>query len=120
MGDSAILNENGPIGIDVVLQELLPCESINNLVGDNSFCEDILATGLSQVLREVIGDLSFSDDGFTIQGTVTPVDEDGDLIIDKLEGGIWRGRLGDDSMFDGCFNGCRGLDCTPEPCLPPQ
>jgi hypothetical protein len=116
----AVMNVNGPVSIGEMLSELLPCESIDNFIGDPNFCEDILAVGIGAVLRDVIGGLSFAEDAFTIQGTVRPVDDNGDLVIDRLEGGVWRGRLGDQSEFNGCFNGCRGLDCEPALCLPPQ
>ena len=120
----ATLGVNGPVPIDEMLSTLLPCEPINENIGQADFCEDVLAVGLSEVLREVIGQLSFSDDGFTLRGTVNPVDRDGDLIIDSLESGIWQGRLGADSEFPGCFTGCRGAACDqndePPTCLPPQ
>ena len=103
-----------------MLVNVLPCQSIDNFLDDQSFCEDVLAAGLGEVLREVISGLSFSNDSFTLQGTVRPVDDDGDLVIDRLQGGIWRGRIGANSEFNGCFNGCRGLDCQPDLCLPPQ
>ena len=51
----AILNENGPIGI---VAGLLPCESINNLVGDNISARTSSLRD-SVVLHEVISDLSF-------------------------------------------------------------
>ncbi|MEE2756269.1 MAG: hypothetical protein VYA30_06395 [Myxococcota bacterium] len=116
----AVLNVNGPVTIQSMLVNVLPCQSIDNFLDDQSFCEDVLAAGLGEVLREVISGLSFSNDAFTLQGTVRPVDDDGDLVIDRLQGGIWRGRIGANSEFNGCFNGCRGLDCEPDLCLPPQ
>ena len=116
----ATLGVNGPVSIGEMLQELLPCEAINERLGDPNFCEMVLAAGLSEVLREVIGQLSFADDSFTLRGTVNPVDTDGDLVIDTLESGVWQGRIGGDAEFPGCFSGCRGLECEPRPCLPPQ
>ena len=106
--------------VEQLMGDLLPCQSIDDFLGDPGFCQGILAAGLSAVLREVISGLSFADDAFTLQGTVRPVDENGDLVIDKLEGGVWRGRIGRDAEFPGCFNGCRGLECQPAECLPPQ
>lgn len=116
----AVLNVSAPVSIDQMLAELLPCDSINDFLDDQSFCEDVLATGIGIVLREVISGFQLANDAFTLKGSVRPVDDDGDLVIDRLEGGIWEGRLGPNSVFGGCFNGCRGTECEPELCLPPQ
>ena len=40
----------------------------------------------------------------SVSGSVTPVDTDGDLVIDLLESGVWQGRIGANSNF-GLFFG---------------
>ena len=79
----------GPIPLSQVLATLLPCEAIDCYFRDNQgrcdvgFCEDILVTGLTDVIVAVLSELQFNSDAFTVRGTVRPVDTDGDLIIDR-------------------------------------
>lgn len=114
----AILGQPGPIGIDEVLAEILPCEDIDEVIGMGN-CQAILVEGIAEVIYEQIGRLEFAADAFTIGGSVEPVDDDGDLVIDRLLDGQWTGMIGNDLNFPGCFTGCRGLDCEPEPCIIP-
>lgn len=114
----AILGEPGPVTIAEVLAELLPCDDIDEVIGDGN-CQFILVEGISEVIYEQLGRLEFSSDDFTIVGSVEPVDDDGDLVIDRLLDGQWSGMIGAELSFPGCFTGCRGLDCEPEPCIIP-
>lgn len=114
----AILGQPGPIGIDEVLAEILPCEDIDDVIGQGN-CQIILVEGIAEVIYEQLGRLEFAADAFTIEGKVTPVDDDGDLVIDRLLDGEWQGLIGDDLRFPGCFTGCRGLDCEPPACIIP-
>lgn len=114
----AILGQPGPIGIDEVLAEILPCEDIDDVIGEGN-CQIILVEGIAEVLYEQLGRLEFAADAFTIEGRVTPVDDDGDLVIDRLVDGTWEGLIGMDLRFPGCFTGCRGLDCEPDNCIVP-
>ncbi|MCA9538911.1 MAG: hypothetical protein KC620_08480 [Myxococcales bacterium] len=115
----AILGEPGPVGIDEVLEAILPCEDIDRVIGEGN-CQFILVEGLSQVIYEQLGRLEFASDAFTISGSVEPVDDDGDLVVDRLVDGVWSGMIGEELAFPGCFSGCRGLDCEPEECLMPE
>ena len=115
----AAIGAEPPFTLDEMLASLLPCESIDNTLGLNGFCQDVLVEGLAGALREELGRLSFGNDDFTLEGWCTPVDEDGDLRIDLLQDGFWSGIIGGELEFLGCFNGCRGLDCQPEECIVP-
>jgi hypothetical protein len=120
----AIVNQPGPITLEELLGDLLPCMRINDLVGDpnSGLCEDVLVAGLSEVLYDQIGRLNFEPGAFRLEGTVLPIDEDGDLVIDTLQNGNWTGSIaiGDDIFnFGGCFEGCRpegGMPCEPVEC----
>lgn len=120
----AIVNQPGPITLEQLLGDLLPCMQINDLVGDpnSGLCEDVLVAGISEVLYDQIGRLNFEPGAFRLEGTVLPIDEDGDLVIDKLQNGNWTGSItigGDVFNFGGCFEGCRpeqGMPCEPEEC----
>lgn len=114
----AILGQPGPIGIAEVLAELLPCEDIDDVIGDGN-CQAILVEGISEVIYQQITRLEFAADAFTIFGRVTPIDDDGDLVVDRLLDGTWEGMIGDELRFPGCFTGCRGLDCEPDACIIP-
>lgn len=120
----AIVGQPGPITLEELLGNLLPCMEINDLVGDpnSGLCEDVLVAGLSEILYDQIGRLDFEPGAFRLEGTVLPLDEDGDLVIDKLANGHWTGSIaiGDSTFnFGGCFEGCRpeaGMECEPEEC----
>jgi len=114
----AILGQPGPISIADVLAELLPCEDIDDVIGQGN-CQSILVEGISEVIYQQITRLEFAADAFTIAGRVTPIDDDGDLVVDRLLDGTWEGMIGDDLRFPGCFTGCRGLDCEPDACIIP-
>ena len=120
----AIVGQPGPITLEELLAQLVPCMEINDLVGDpnSGLCEDIIVAGLSEVLYDQIGRLNFAPGAFRLEGTVLPVGEDGDLVIDKLSNGHWTGSIaiGDGVFnFGGCFEGCRpeaGMECVPAEC----
>ncbi len=114
----AILGQPGPISIADVLAELLPCEDIDDVIGQGN-CQAILVEGISEVIYQQITRLEFAADAFTIFGRVTPIDDDGDLVVDRLVDGVWEGMIGDELRFPGCFTGCRGLDCEPDACIIP-
>ena len=101
---------------------LLPCEDIDSITVDG-FCEDVLVLALSDILYDLTSRLEFSPDQFRISGTAEALDEDGDLIVDKLDMGIWRGVLdfgGTAIDFNGCFTGCRDAECPPPDCMIPM
>lgn len=111
---------NQPVGLEELLAAVVPCRQVNDFFGDpnSGICEDVLVAALSDIILEQIGRLDFDADQFVIDGVVTPLDEDGDLVIDKLDAGRWNGRLtvgGGVYQFQGCFNACRGMEC-PEAC----
>ncbi len=124
----AITGANGPVTVEEMIATLVPCDEINDfLTGDprDGLCERVLVAALAEVLVNQLSRLEFSAEQFTIRGEVTPVDENGDLTIDRLEMGIWNGNIdaGDLQLeFNGCFEGCRpenGQDCEPEDCIIP-
>lgn len=115
----AILGRPGPISIAEVLGELLPCEDIDDALSSPGLCQDVLVEGIAEVIYTQLSSLEFAADAFTISGHVTPIDDDGDLVVDRLADGVWEGMIGDDLRFPGCFSGCRGLDCEPDPCIVP-
>ena len=119
----AILGVNGPVTIEELLGDLIPCADINAaLPGGNpnsGICEDVLVTALGRLLVDQLGRLDFDADAFVLEGVTEPVDSDGDLTIDRLEEGSWDATIdiGDDGLhFDGEFVGCRraapGQPCT--------
>ncbi|MEE2786799.1 MAG: hypothetical protein VX589_05635 [Myxococcota bacterium] len=125
----SILSRPAPITLEEMIRGLLDnqdgtgnsvCSRINMTVDDTTFCQEVLIPSLADLLAGVLYDLTIADDSLTLRGTVTPQDTDGDLIIDKLAGGVWTGRIGDNAMFPGCFNGCRGSDCIPVDCTIPD
>lgn len=118
-----IVNLQAPVGIDEVLAELLPCERIDNLIRNQGFCRQDLAPALAGVIRSEISNFRLSTDGIDFNGTTVPVDDDGDLAIDRLTNGVWEGELSDSNRFFGCFNACKCLDavcsCQPSDCTVP-
>ena len=124
-----ILARNAPVTLEAVIRDLLDnqnvngdsvCTAINEQLRDPAFCEDVLVPTLANLLAGLLYELTISDDRLTLRGTVAPLDTDGDLVIDTLSGGVWNGRIGDNGMFPGCFNGCRGSDCIPADCTIPN
>ncbi len=114
-----------PVSLEEGLTQIVPCGPVNEfLTGDagDGICERIIVAALAEVITSQLGMLEFEPGQFQISGTVTPVDNDGDLAIDALEGGVWTGEvtIGDAPIpFAGCFTGCRpgaGEDCSPEVC----
>ncbi len=122
----AITGTDGPVTVEEVLDTLIPCEPINDAVGDpdSGLCEDVLVAALSDILIEQIGNLTFDGDGaFRLNGSMEPQDADGDLVVDTLALGVWTANIsfgGSPTVIDGCFTGCRpggdGTPCTPAPC----
>ncbi|MEZ4474141.1 MAG: hypothetical protein R3F60_25810 [bacterium] len=118
----AIVGQPGPMTLEDLLGTLLPCDQINDFFGDpmSGLCEDILVAALSEILYDQIRRLDFAPEAFQLRGTAIPVDEDGNLEIDRLQSGKWIGslRIGDQELsFNGCFEGCRGdEECPPPEC----
>lgn len=115
----AILGEQGPVTIEDMLAAWLPCEEINNFFNDQTpgVCEEVLVQALSDVITDQIGRLDVDVDQFVLEGDCSPLDTDGDLRIDTLANGVWRGtmRFSDDNVvpFSGCFSGCRPeMECA--------
>ena len=107
-----IVSLQAPVGIDEVLAELLPCQKIDDLIRDQGFCRDSLAPALAEVIRNEISQLRLSADGIDFNGTTVPVDDDGDLAIDRLTNGVWEGTFSETNRFFGCFNACKCLDAV--------
>lgn len=120
----AILDVPAPVTMEELLGNLLPCMEINDFLGDpnSGLCEDVLVAGLAEVIYDQILRLDFEPGAFRLEGTVLPIDEDGDLVIDKLSNGHWTGSIaiGDSFYnFGGCFESCRpeaGMTCMPDEC----
>ncbi len=116
-------------GLEAMIGAIVPCDAINDfLTGDpnDGLCERVLVASIAEILVDQLTRLEFSADQFMIDGEVEPIDEDGDLTIDKLSMGVWNGVIdaGDLQLeFRGCFEACRpvqGEDCVPEECVVPQ
>jgi hypothetical protein len=102
----------GPVSVQDLLGQLLPCESINNSIGAGStFCEDVLVTALADLIVQQLSRLDLEVNQFTLRGSVEPADTNADLNIDRLNNGVWTGEIAftADAMipFRGCFTGCR-------------
>ncbi|MGB0646014.1 MAG: hypothetical protein ACPGQS_02505 [Bradymonadia bacterium] len=112
-----------PVSVEEVLQELLPCDAIDNTVNIMGFCRDDIAPAIATIIRDQIGNLQVSADGLTLSGTTIPEDVDGDLSIDNLTSGVWIGSFTETNRFFGCFNGCKCIDatcsCQPSDCTVP-
>ncbi|MBU0550742.1 hypothetical protein KJ940_04505 [Myxococcota bacterium] len=124
----AIFDEEPPEdgnGLAWILSHVLPCEDINEALGlarNDPLCYDVLIMGISEVLYGQLARLDFAPDQFQISGVCEIKDTNGDLTVDVLEHGEWDGviNLGNSSLnFKGCFEGCRGADCTPRECVVP-
>lgn len=102
----------GPVSMDELLGQLLPCEAINNSIGAGStFCEDVLVTALADVIVQQLSRLDLEVNQFTLRGSVEPGDTNADLNIDRLDHGVWTGQIAFTANttipFRGCFSGCR-------------
>lgn len=116
----AIVGQPGPLTLEDLLNTLLPCDRINDFFGDpnSGLCQDVLVAALSEILYDQIRRLDFAPEAFQLRGTAIPLDEDGNLEIDRLSQGKWIGsvHIGDqDFNFNGCFEGCRGDEECPAP-----
>ena len=115
----ALLSSNVPLSLADSLAMVLPCGDINSALGNpnSGFCENVLVTALSAFLVDQLGTLNFDPEQFFIEGYATARDSNGDLAIDQLVDGVWRGtiEIGEDQVlnFNGCFNACRGELCEP-------
>ncbi len=123
-------NDPNGCGLSALIAAIVPCEDINDfLTGDpqDGLCERVIVESLAEILYDQLARLEFGPEQFTIDGTVNPVDTDGDLVIDRLDMGIWNGNIdaGDLQLeFNGCFEGCRpdpeSNECVPVECeVPP-
>lgn len=118
---------NERVTVEQMLAAILPCAAINEGITGNAnddLCENILVASLAEIINNQLLMLEFDADEFTISGSVTPVDSDGDLIIDQLSMGAWSGQVAITDpplVFGGCFEGCRpaaGESCEPAACDP--
>jgi hypothetical protein len=120
----AIVGQPGPITLQDLLTQLLPCHDINDFFGDpnSGLCEDVLVAALSEAITDQISRLDIDVNQFVLEGHVKALDTDGDLTIDTLADGDWDGlvNFSDSAMvpFDGCFNGCRDMECPMECTVP--
>ena len=116
-------------GLEAIIAAIVPCDQINDfLTGDpnDGLCERVLVASIAEILVDQLSGLEFSAGEFMIDGEAEPIDEDGDLTIDKLSMGVWNGVIdaGDLQLeFRGCFEACRppaNDDCVPADCVVPQ
>ena len=102
---------DGPVALDELLGQLLPCETINNAIGaGSSFCENVLVAAISDLVVDQLSRLDINIAPFTVSGTVNPKDTNADLNIDRLDDGVWTGVIdfgGNMVPFRGCFSGCK-------------
>jgi len=112
----AIFDEEPPEegnGLAWILEHFLPCGDINEalrLDRDDPLCHDVLVLGLSDVIYGQLEGLDFEPDQFEIVGSATVEDQDGDLVVDHLNNGVWDGIIhleNSDLGFRGCFEACR-------------
>jgi hypothetical protein len=127
-----------PVSFQDVLGELLagPCQDIDDIVGANGLCQDVLVDALGDILVDQMAGLQFEPDQFRLSGTSYYADSDGDLRVDRLDGGVWLGTVeigtddnGDPEELDflGCYTACRDpavlgegqQPCEPDPCVIP-
>ena len=118
---------NERVTVEEMLAAIIPCAAINEgITGDpnDDICELVIVASLAEIINDQLSALEFNANEFTISGSVTPVDSDGDLAIDLLSMGAWSGQLAITDpplVFGGCFEGCRpaaGGDCEPAACDP--
>lgn len=122
-----ILQTQGPISFEDFLGTLLagPCQAVDDFVNSPGLCQDILVASLSDLLIDQVARLQFEPNQFQLQGTSFYADTDGDLRVDRLNGGTWVGTVEiSDSLtldFLGCYEGCRDparLEEGQQPCVP--
>ena len=113
--------QGAPVGVRVPLRDILSdtfegiCTSIDNTLNQPGFCDNVLVNAVAAVIEDQLGRLSFDPDQFRLQGRATLVDENIDLRIDKIIDGQWAGVISTpdlDLSFNGCFVGCRDLECA--------
>ena len=118
---------DGRTTVEELFEAILPCDAINEgLTGsaEDDLCQNVLVASLAEIVTDQLSALEFSANEFTISGSVTPLDMDGDLTIDTLSMGAWSGQLAITDpplVFGGCFEGCRpGAEgaCEPASCNP--
>ncbi len=115
------------VSFEEMLEHVLPCEKINGLInkdctGDDCICQGVLIPALTDVVTQYIEMLEFEGKQFRLSGDVELVDDNYDLKIDYLKGGVWHGVLqfGENAVplsFNGCFAGCSGKNIGIEECL---
>ncbi len=127
----AVLGDAGPITLQAALGVLMegPCQSVDDLLGEG-ICQDVLVDALGDVIVDQVARLQFEPEQFRLTGEAFYADTDGDLRVDRLNGGVWLGtvEIGTDGNgqpeeldFLGCFTGCRDPAVLPEgqmPCEP--
>ena len=112
----AVVGRQGPVTLTDLLGDLMAstCQDIDNYIGNQGFCQNVIVNALSAVIIDQLGNLDFSPEQFRINGSATLVDGDTDLRIDQLQEGVWYGSIdtGDTLLrFNGCFTGCRDMEC---------
>ncbi|MCA9547179.1 MAG: hypothetical protein KC613_22410 [Myxococcales bacterium] len=127
----AVLGDAGPITLQDALGTLLegPCQSVDDVLGQGA-CQDVLVGALGDVIVDQVARLQFEPEQFRIRGEALYADTDGDLRVDRLNGGVWLGtvEIGTNDVgqpeeldFLGCFSACRDPSVLPEgqqPCEP--
>jgi hypothetical protein len=121
----SFLREPPPVSLEDVLAAVIPCAAINDYIfndPNNGLCEDVLVAALGGLIEEQLAGLDLAPDAFRIEGTAKLRDSDGDLRIDRLEEGVWRGTIdvnGRPFAFPGCFTACRDEACPEADCVIP-
>ncbi|MEZ4465423.1 MAG: hypothetical protein R3F43_13335 [bacterium] len=121
----SFLREPAPIRLERLLGAVIPCEAIDDYIfGDPmaGVCQDILVVALAGLLEDQLAGLDLAPDAFRLEGTARISDTDGDLGIDLLDEGVWRGTIdigGRPFAFPGCFKACRGAPCAEPDCTLP-
>ena len=105
----ATLGRDGPVTLEALMRELLPCADISAALPLGSLseglCEEVLPSALADLLRERLA-ATGGVDLLSLEGTARVWDHDGDRRADALLDGEWTGGV------SGTFTGCRdGADC---------
>lgn len=105
----ATLGRAGPVTLEALMAELLPCDAISAALPFGSLseglCQEVLPGALAGLLRERLADTG-GVNLLSLEGHARVWDDDGDRRVDSILDGEWTGGV------RGTFRGCRdGVDC---------
>ncbi len=105
----ATLGRAGPVDLESLMRELLPCRDIAaNIAGgllSEALCDEVLPGALAELVGERLGDTG-GVELLSLSGHAQVWDDDGDRRVDAITRGEWTGAV------RGSFEGCRdGVDC---------